>query len=102
MSSKPQAPSHAVATPKSAAPTMQTLASVTPLQQLRINPTQIRLSEGAKYAVTLQIGGPVLVGILGLLAWPFGLRAVSFAFAAGILLMILGLVTGRKIGRASW
>jgi len=95
MSSKPQAPSDAEATPKAAAPTKQTLARITPLQQLRINPTQIRLSEGAKYAVTLQIGGAVLVGILGLLAWPFGLRAVSFAFAAGILLMILGLVTGR-------
>src|SRR5699024_10273690 len=36
-----------------------------------------------------------LIGILGLLAWPFGLKAVSIAFGVGILLMIAGLLTGR-------
>lgn len=95
MSSNPPSSSDAEPTPNADPPAKKRLARITPLQQLRINPTQIRLSEGAKHAVTLQIGGAVLIGMLGLLAWPFGLRAVSFAFAAGILLMILGLLTGR-------
>lgn len=73
----------------------QALARITPVKQLQIRPTQVRLSEGARHALTLQIGGAVLIGILGLVAWPFGLRAVSFAFGVGILLMIAGLLTGR-------
>lgn len=95
MSSNLSGSSNAESTPEAAPPAKQRLARITPLQQLRINPTQVRLSDGASRAVTIQIGGAVLVGGLGLIAWPFGLKAVSFAFAAGILLMIVGLLTGR-------
>lgn len=73
----------------------QRLAKIQPTKQLQIRPTQVRISEGSEHAKTLQIGGAVLIGILGLAAWPFGLKTVSFVFGLGIVVMIVGLLTGR-------
>lgn len=83
------------ATPKVVLSADKRLAKISPVKQLRINPTQVRISEGSEQALTLQIGGAVLIGIMGLAAWPFGLKVVSFIFAFGILIMIIGLLTGR-------
>lgn len=73
----------------------QPLASIQPVKQLRITPSQVRQSEGLQRVITIQIGGAILIGMLGIFAWPFGLRVVSFVFALGIVVMAIGLLTGR-------
>lgn len=73
----------------------RTLARIKPVRQLRIRPSQVRHSEGLQRIITLQIGGAILIGLLGIFAWPFGLKVVSFVFALGIVVMGIGLFTGR-------
>lgn len=71
------------------------LAKIQPAQQLRFMPEPVGTSAELARVRTLQIGGAILIGTLGVLAWPFGQRLVRFVFIAGIIFLIIGLLSAR-------
>lgn len=78
-----------------AKPTQAALARIEPAKQLRIPRISPVASMELERIRTLQIGAAVLIGILGMLAWPFGQRLVRFVFVAGIVFLIVGLLSSR-------
>lgn len=76
-------------------PPHEMLGRIEPGKQLLIKPLPPRASAEFDRIRNLQIGAAVLIGLLGLVAIPFGRRLVTFAFVAGIVFLIVGLLSSR-------
>lgn len=73
----------------------QPLGRIEPVQQLQITPLLPRASAEFDRVRNLQIGAAIFIVLIGLVAVPFGKRLVTFAFVAGIVFLILGLLSSR-------